>query len=41
MKVLSKKQCPDGTVLVTYQDKTGYKNTVPLWVFKQKKKLTK
>ena len=38
MKILRKQTAFDGTVLITYQDSTGYVNTVPAWLFK---KLTK
>jgi hypothetical protein len=34
-------QAFDGTILVTYEDKTGYQNTVPMWVYRKIKKSIK
>jgi len=35
MKIIRKWTTSDGTTLVFYEDKTGYQNTVPLYIYKQ------
>lgn len=35
MKLIRKYTAFDGTVLVVYEDNTGYRNTVPLYIYKQ------
>ena len=35
LKIISQYQAFDGTIIVVYQDATGYQNTVPMFIFKK------
>jgi hypothetical protein len=36
MQIIKTHQAFDGTILITYQDKTGYINTIPQKIFTKK-----